>query len=70
MLAEPGGLFPTPFPLVSPGECCAESPCASKVLEATGASHGYREGLGATVTDTPRGMPPPGAEGPREARRP
>lgn len=46
MLAASGGLFPTLPSLVSPGERRVESSRTSQVLEATGESHGYREGLG------------------------
>lgn len=71
MLAEPGGLFPTPFPLVSPGECCLERVArASQVLEATGEAHGYREGVRAAVTacwSRARGTLPPGAASGRQA---
>lgn len=34
---------------MSPGECCVELSRASQSLEATGESHGYREGLGSVT---------------------
>lgn len=48
MLAESGGLFPTPLPSVSPGECCVESRLRPKFLRPREA-HGNRESVRAAV---------------------
>lgn len=66
MLAEPGGLFPTPLPISVTWRMLCRVARASQVLEAPGEAHGCREGVGAAVTWHvglgPRGTLPPGAE--------
>lgn len=50
MLAESGGLFPTPLPISVTWRTLCGVALASQVLEATGEAHGYREGVRAAVT--------------------